>query len=41
MIRSDSRAYLSIATGRKAAAGQSRYARPIGIAEWIPNRLAS
>ena len=41
MMRSDSRAYLSMSTGRKTAAGHSRYARPMGIAEWIPNRRAS
>ena len=41
MISPEARVYLSMSTGRKTASGQRRAARPIGMAEWTPNRRAS
>ncbi len=41
MTSRETPAYLSMSTGTKAPSGQSRAARPMGMAEWTPNRRAS
>jgi len=41
MTSRETAAYLSMSTGTNAPSGQSRAARPIGIAECTPNRRAS
>ena len=41
MTSTDTRAYLSMSTGRKTPSGQSRKARLMGMAECTPKRRAS
>src|SRR4029453_14509322 len=41
MIWRDTAAYLSMSTGRYTASRHRRYARLIGMAEWMPKRRAS